>query len=282
MWVFPVLESTGGFETFNETKIQPSLSVVIPVYNQESQVLACLDRVKSVVEQISESFELVVVNDGSVDGTLRALEKRRDDSIRLISYNRNRGKGYAVKKGVLESRGDMVMFIDGDLDISPHLIGQYFKELKNYDLVIASKRHPLSKVSEPASRRFLSRSFNLLAKILTGVRVSDTQAGMKAGNGKVLKKIFEVMVVKRYAFDVEMLAIASLMGASIKEMQVDISLDKRFKVGEMWKMFRDVLAIGYRLRMKRWYQQRISMLHEKSEKRPDTLKHGGPVVDVSA
>lgn len=271
-----------------ETRVQSSLSVVIPVYNQESQVSACIDRVKFVVEQVSESFELIVVNDGSVDSTLQVLERRRDDdsggTIKLISYNQNRGKGYAVKKGVLEAKGDMVMFIDGDLDISPHLIGQYFRQLQEYDLVIASKRHPLSKVNEPSSRRFLSRCFNLLAKVVTGIRVSDTQVGMKAGRQEAMKRIFQIMLVKRYAFDVELLAVANAMNLNIKEMPVDIAIDRQFKNKEIWKMFRDLLAIGYRLHIKKWYQKQLSRLYEEAESKTNAPQHynSKPMVDASS
>jgi hypothetical protein len=118
----------------------------------------------------------------------------------------------------MESRGRFVLFMDGDLDISPDLIGEYILQLENHDLVIVSKRHPLSSVSEPARGRFLSRAFNLTARVLTGIRVSDTQAGMKAGGRDAMKRIFQVMLVKRYAFDVELLAVASIMNQSIKEM----------------------------------------------------------------
>lgn len=200
-----------------------------------------------------------MVNDGSVDGTLQVLQQEcaRDARVKLVSYAPNRGKGYAVRRGVLESSGDFVLFMDGDLEISPKHIGEYVGQLQDNDLVIASKRHPQSKVSAPASRRFLSRGFNLLARMLTGVGVTDTQAGMKAGRADILKRIFEVASVDRYAFDVELLAVASLMHLKIKEMPVQISLDRKFKMGDMWRMFRDVLAIGYRLRIKRSYQKQI-------------------------
>jgi dolichol-phosphate mannosyltransferase len=275
-------------QNFDDQEISGAgISIVIPVYNQEHLVAESLRRMKTVVEAAFESFEIIIVNDGSLDNTLQVLqnESRKDGRVRVVSYMPNMGKGYAVKKGVMESRGKFVLFIDGDLDVSPDLIGDYILQLESHDLVIASKRHPLSKLSAPASRRFLSRAFNLIAKILTGVRTSDTQAGMKAGKGDVLKKIFEVMVVKRYAFDVELLAVASLIGTSIKEMQVDISLDRRFKVGDMWKMFRDVLAIGYRLRIKKWYQKQLAAsLHDESEERLAARgrDRSKAIVDVSA
>jgi glycosyltransferase involved in cell wall biosynthesis len=285
-------EPSGLHKPLKEVRAQTALSIVIPVYNQESQVSACLDRIKSVVEQISDSFELIVVNDGSIDGTLQALERSRakdnnSNRIRQISYSQNRGKGYAVRKGVSESRGSVILFTDGDLDVSPHLIGQYVSQLQDHDLVIASKRHKLSKVREPALRRFLSRGFNLLARLVTGIRVSDMQVGMKAGSYDVIKKILQIMRVKRYAFDVELLAIASIMNVSIKEMPVEVSIDRKFKFREILKMFKDVLAIGYRLHIKRWYQKQLLSVQydgESEERSSITLKHykKGQLVDVSS
>lgn len=256
-----LLEGVSSFDQQLKSKeaARPEISIIIPVYNQQEKVSASLNRIKSVADRISESFEVVLVNDGSIDGTLHVLENesRQDQRVRLVSYAPNVGKGYAVRRGVLESKGRFVVFVDGDLDISPALIGDYISELKSYDMVIASKRHPLSRVKSPSSRRFLSMGFHVLAKVLTGVRVSDTQAGMKAGRGDVLKRIFEIMVVKRYAFDVELLAVAALMNLRIREMPVEITIDRRFKVKEVARMFKDVLAIGYRLRIKGWYRKQL-------------------------
>jgi glycosyltransferase involved in cell wall biosynthesis len=259
--------STFG-QNFDDQKIaQAGISIVMPVYNQKRLVAESLRRMKATIEKHFEWFEIVIVNDGSSDNTLEILEQesRKDRRVRVVSYMPNMGKGYAVKKGVMESRGRFVLFMDGDLDISPDLIGEYILQLENHDLVIASKRHPLSKVSEPASRRFLSRAFNLTARVLTGIRVSDTQVGLKAGRRDAMKKIFQVMLVKRYAFDVELLAVASIMNQNIKEMPVNVSIDRRFKIKEILKMLRDVLAIGYRLHIKKWYQKQLAAVQHEEE-----------------
>src|SRR5690606_13381194 len=101
-------------------------------------------------------------NDGSRDETLEVLRREQavDPRVRVLSYNVNMGKGYAVKTGIVKTRGELVMFTDGDLDISPDMISEYIRQLEDCDLVIASKRHPLSKYNAPASRKFLSRAFN--------------------------------------------------------------------------------------------------------------------------
>jgi glycosyltransferase involved in cell wall biosynthesis len=242
-----------------EMGLKLQVSVVIPVYNQARTISASLARIKKVLESTGLSFELVVVNDGSLDGTLEVLRKEHnlDPRVRVLSYNRNRGKGYAVKTGVVRTRGELVMFTDGDLDVSPHMIGEYIKQLEDCDLVIASKRHPLSKYNAPASRKFLSRAFNFIVRILTGISLKDTQSGLKAGNGAALRAIFKLMLVKRFAFDVELLTIASLLDMQIKEMPVEINLERGFKVREIAKMFVDLLGISYRYRIRRWYQKQI-------------------------
>jgi glycosyltransferase involved in cell wall biosynthesis len=158
--------------------------------------------------------------------------------------------------GIINSSGDVVCFLDGDLEISPYELNNYIKELQGCDLVIASKTHPLSVVTLPRVRKILSRVFSIFARLVVGMNIKDTQSGLKVGNGNALRKIFNVMVVKRYAFDVEMLAIASRLNLKIKEYPVRIvSREKSFKPREMFKMFVDVLGIAYRLRIIHYYQK---------------------------
>jgi dolichol-phosphate mannosyltransferase len=235
------------------------LSIIIPVYNQQQNVSLSLKRIKEVLDATTSDYEMVVVNDGSLDDTLEVLkaEQKTNTKIRIITYTPNMGKGYAVKMGVDASKGQMVMFTDGDLDISPAVIMEYIQKLDGVDLVIASKRHPLSKINAPLSRKFLSRAFNLIVRIATGIKLKDTQSGLKAGNGNVLRKMFRIMVVKRYAFDVELLTIASMLDLKIKELPIEIDLDRRFKMRDIAKMFIDVIAVSYRYRIKRWYQHQI-------------------------
>lgn len=238
-----------------------SLSIIIPVYNQEQKISASLYRIKRILDSTLMTFEIIVVNDGSLDNTLDVLRKEEsaDPRIRIITYTPNRGKGFAVKLGVLESKGDIVIFTDGDLDISPEAIKEYVKKLDESDLVIASKAHPLSKVNAPLSRKILSRAFNLLTRMIVGIKIKDTQSGLKAGNGEALREIFRVMLVKRYAFDVEMLAIATHLKFRIKEMPIEITIDRRFKVKDIVRMLIDIMAISYRLRITGWYQQRLDI-----------------------
>ena len=235
---------------------EPSISLIVPVFNQQRKVSYSLKKIKQAVESAFSKYELIVVNDGSTDNTLAILKDiaLTNEHIRIISYTPNRGKGYAVKQGVLHSHGDAVMFLDGDLDISPDSIKDYVERLRTSDLVIASKRHPKSSVTIPRSRAFLSRVFNLLIRMATGIPQKDTQAGFKVGNGEIMRTIFRNVSVNRYAFDVELFTIASIMHLKVQEMPVIMKIDRKFNTKEIIKMFVDVARISYKYRIARHYQ----------------------------
>lgn len=251
--------SESAARKFNNDQTSVQLSVIIPVFNQEKNIQISLARIRGVLDSTNLTYEIVVVDDGSFDGTSKVLqnEKHKDKRIKVISYTPNKGKGYAVRTGVIQSCGDNVMFTDGDLDISPYVIAEYVQNLENCDLVIASKRHSLSKINAPFSRKILSRMFNITVRIATGLNISDTQSGLKVGNGRILRAIFKVMIIKRYAFDVELLAIASLLRLNIKEMPIELNIDKRFKIKDIFNMLIDVASLSYRHKIKRWYHRQL-------------------------
>jgi dolichol-phosphate mannosyltransferase len=242
--------------------LELSISVIVPVFNQESKISYSLEKIKQAVESAFTNYELIAVNDGSTDNTLTILEgiALTDQHIRILSYTPNKGKGYAVRYGVSHSLGDVVMFLDGDLDISPDSIRDYVEMLSTSDLVIASKRHPKSSVTIPKSRAFLSRAFNVLIRVATGIPQTDTQAGFKAGNGEIMRKIFRNISVRRYAFDVELFTIASILHLKVQEMPVIMKIDRKFSTKEIMNMFIDVTRIWYKYRIAHRYQ------HEYVEK----------------
>lgn len=234
-------------------KTSLELSIIVPVYNAAEKIPIALDKIKNALEGCGQTYEIIVVNDGSTDKTLLVLEdhKETNPTIRVLSYANNLGKGYAVKTGILECHGSKCLFIDGDLDISPAGIRDYFAELENSDLVVASKRHKLSVISASRRRKFLSHAFSIFVRLVTGISVKDTQSGLKAGKSSALKNIFSSMNVSRYAFDVELLMIAVNAGLKIKEMPVELKLYDNFRFKEIAKMSSDVLRIAYRHRIKR-------------------------------
>jgi len=204
-------------------------------------------------------YEIIIVNDGSADSTKSIVEgiSSIDQKIRLISYSINMGKGYAVRQGVLHSRGKYVMFLDGDGDISTEVLAKYLERMGSADIAIGSKYHPESVVRTPASRRFLSKVFQLFVRLMLKTGVSDTQVGLKVGKGDAFRNIFQKVLVKRYAFDAEMLTVASMLDLKVVELPVNIDLEKSFKKKEIVRMAIDVLGIAFRSRIINWYQRNM-------------------------
>jgi len=232
------------------------LSLVMPAYNEGETIEGVIHRVDRIVKQTGLMYELIVVDDGSKDCTRKKASDcaNNNSHIKVVSYRRNMGKGHAIKTGFARAIGEEVVFIDSDMDIDPRQITRYIEALKYGDMVIASKWHPQSNVDIPLMRRFLSHAFNVLVKLLMGIRVSDTQTGLKAVRRKALDEVFSRLNIERYAFDVELLAVANLHGLKIVELPVNIRMRTLFDFTEVWKMFLDLLTIAYRLRLLKQYQ----------------------------
>jgi len=231
------------------------LSLVMPAYNEANTIEAVVERVDHVVKQTGLKYELIVVDDGSVDDTRkRAINFANNNShVKVVSYARNIGKGHAIKTGFVHAKGDAIIFMDSDLDIDPKQITRYIHALKHSDMVIASKWHPQSTVDIPLMRKILGYSFNLLVKLLTGLRFKDTQTGLKAIRRNALEKILPKLIVKGYAFDVELMVVAKLYGLKVFELPVDIRMRGIFSLQKVQRMFLDLLRITYRLRVLKQY-----------------------------
>jgi len=237
------------------------LSLVMPAYNEGETIEKVIYRVDSIVKRTGLNYELIVVDDGSRDSTLKKACNcvYNNSHIKVVSYRNNMGKGHAIKTGFAHAMGDAVVFMDSDLDIDPRQIVRYVEALKYGDMVVASKWHPQSNVDIPFIRRFLSHSFNILVKLLMGISVSDTQTGLKAVRRKALNGVFSRLNIERYAFDVELLAVANLHGLKIVELPVNIRMRGLFDFKEVWKMFVDLLTIAYRFRVLKQYQRFLNL-----------------------
>lgn len=191
------------------------VSIVVPVFNEATHIAANL---ALLVKEVSESFaqfEILVVSDGSTDGTeAKILEALKDPRLRLLASIKNSGKGHAVRRGFSEAKGDLIFFIDGGMELHPKSIGIFYGIMKKSgaDIVIGSKRHPLSKVIYPWYRRLLSRTYQLIIKILFGVNFTDTQVGLKLFRREVIVAILPDLRIDRYGFDLEILTLAKVRG----------------------------------------------------------------------
>jgi len=242
----------------NDLKTNPELSFILPAYNEQDNIKQIAERMDQIMRPTKIKYEVIVVNDGSRDETAkRAFEySKYNGHVRVLSYKKNMGKGYAIKAGFLKATGDIVVFIDSDLDIDPIQIDQYVEALKYGDIATASKRHPQSYVEMPLLRKISSLGFNMLVRSLTGLKMNDTQAGLKVCKRNRLEKVLSIVSVKRFAFDVEFFAVANLCGLKIIEMPVNIQVrNDSFKAKEILNMFIDLLGITYRLKSNKYYKK---------------------------
>ena len=238
------------------------VSLIMPAYNESQSISSVIRKIDDVLNQTNWSYELIVVDDGSVDKTREILlaEKTRG-RFRITGYSKNMGKGHALKKGFLISKGTTVLFLDSDFDINPNQIKKYVFALDKGDIVISSKHHPESTVKAPFIRRFLSSGFNFLVRHLTGLSIYDTQTGLKAVRRDALNPVFKILTINRFAFDVELLVVASLLGLKMVELPINVTISKLFNPIEACKMLFDLLKIAYNLRITKWYQSSLNLYH---------------------
>jgi glycosyltransferase involved in cell wall biosynthesis len=227
----------------------------MPAYNEAECIERSITEAKRQFEAVSKDYEIIIVDDGSSDGTRRIVEELEDRKFKIVGYDRNQGKGHAIKIGLYHATGQFAFLVDSDSEIHAKELASYIEALSSADFVIGSKRHPLSTVRTPPMRRFLSLGFNVLERLLTGVNATDTQAGLKAARSAALYQVLPLLSVKRYAFDAELLAVASLFDFKIRELPVDIDLRATFSARQVFRMFVDLLGIAYRLRIRHWYQR---------------------------
>jgi dolichol-phosphate mannosyltransferase len=242
--------------------VKGRVSIIMPAYNEGDCISKNVAEITRQFGTLCEDYEVIVVDDGSIDGTRKLVEALPDQRIKLVSYRRNQGKGYAFRKGFSLVTGEFTFLVDSDAEIIGKDLLDYMEALQRTDIVIGSKRHPLSTVRTPTMRRFLSLGFNVFERILTGVKATDTQAGFKGMKSRVLYKVMPLITAKRFAFDVEALAVASLLGFKTTELPVSIDLDSRVNVKRVSRMMVDILGIAYRLRIRRWYQKNIETMSD--------------------
>jgi glycosyltransferase involved in cell wall biosynthesis len=247
----------------------PYLSLVMPVFNGARHVEANVREVVTVLEAIHRPFEVIVVCDGSTDGSAAAARRVGDPRVRVLDYPVNAGKGHAIMHGLAAARGRLQGWLDSDLDVSPKVIveaaGRF--ESEEVDAVVGSKRHPDSRVRYPWIRRVYSAGYQLLVALLCRVNTPDTQVGAKVFRREMLETVRPLLLVKRWAYDLEVLAVGADFGFDRIE-QAPIELQYRFSGTSIdwravFRMFQDTLAIAYRIHLRHWYVRRFAALQRE-------------------
>lgn len=248
------------------------ISVIMPAYNEGEGAVAALSETVRVLEQIGCDHEIVVVDDGSSDGTAPAIERASVDwdKVHFLRNGKNQGKGHALLSGYRLASGDLIAFLDADLDLHPEqLQSLYSIMLKDgADVVVGSKRHPQSQVDYPWHRRLMSEVYYLLTRLLFRLPVRDTQTGIKLFRREVLDEVFPRLLVKKYAFDVELLVNACHRNYKIVEAPIRLDFQGKFgriRFRDIWNMLVDTAAIFYRLHILKYYDRDAFTNKEQQE-----------------
>lgn len=237
------------------------LSVIVPAYLQEKTIKKDLGNIDRVLKEgLREyDYEIICVVDGNLDNTFSNAKRIESSKIKVFGYDVNKGKGYAVRYGMVRSKGELVSFLDAGMDISPKGLMMLMAHMEWYDadVIVGSKRHPVSRVNYPILRYILSLGYHFGVKLLFGLSLTDTQSGIKIFKRKVVEKVLPRLLVKRYAMDIEMLAVARELGHKrIYEAPIEVKFDARtsnIKWSTILHMLKDTLAVFYRLKILRYY-----------------------------
>lgn len=241
------------------------LSVIVPIYKQAKTIRQDLYSIADTLDRIRYDYEIIAVIDGtSVDKSYSEAKKCRLKKLKVLGYKNNRGKGYAVRYGITKTTGDYIAFIDAGMEIDPNGLSMVLEHLEWYraDIIVASKKHPASQVNYPLERRVISFFAHIFSKVFLGINVHDTQAGLKIFKRAVLVKVLPRLLVKRYAFDLEVLAVSNHLGfnriyeAPLKLNYVFESLTHATGFTVIWKSFVDACAVVYRLRILKYYDDK--------------------------
>ena len=232
---------------------QPTVSIVVPAFNEAARIGDSIRKIDEFIRQSPLSFELIVVDDGSSDGTAAIINQFPIKDLRFIRNDQNRGKGYTVRKGVLAATGKYVLFTDADLSAP---IGEMTKLLdvarnEDADVVIGSRAVDRSYIEKHQThfREFGGIVFNRMVRVLLGLDLHDTQCGFKLFNREKSKPIFEKQTTNGFGFDPELLFLARRHGLRIRETPVRWSHAEGSKVRflrDSSRMFLDLVRI-------RWY-----------------------------
>ncbi|MBI4927372.1 MAG: glycosyltransferase [Anaerolineae bacterium] len=229
----------------------PLLSIILPAYNEERRIADALDKVSAFMRSQPYEVEVVVVENGSSDRTLEIAQSYQASLPELRVFQEiGRGKGLAVRRGMLEARGTYRIFCDVDFSMPVEEINRFIPPaLESVDVAIASREAPgAHRYGEPELRHFIGRGFNTLVRLLALPGLQDSQCGFKCFRDEVAERVFALQTTRGWTFDVEVLFIARKMGYSIQEVPIPWYFNPESKI-RVWNdsvhMFMDLLTIRW-------------------------------------
>jgi len=234
--------------------LPPKYSIVIPAYNEGARLAASLEKVLSYIHAEDWNAEIIVVNDGSRDNTAEIIRAfaAKDPIVRLVENPGNRGKGYSVRHGILNARGEVLIFSDADLSSPIEESSKLLKALdENTDIAIGSRwlRIETQTQRQPVLRQIFGRIFNLLLRLTLGLHFKDTQCGFKVFKRSAALAIFPLQKIERWGFDPEILFLARKLGFRVKEVPVLWGHSGGTRINPLidgFRMFIEILRV-------RWY-----------------------------
>ena len=233
----------------------PCLSIVIPAYNESLRIVKSLKEVQKYAASKDFGVEVLLVDDGSSDSTAELLREFQSlwPDTRVLCNEVNRGKGYSVRRGVLEARGKVILFTDADLSAPIEEADKLIAALESAraDVAVGSRAldRRLIGVHQPWRREFAGRCFNLFVRLFTGLKIHDTQCGLKLFRKDSTRRAFELQHVERFGFDPEVLFLIGELGGKIVEVPVrwnDNPATKVHFLRDSSCMFLDLIALRWR------------------------------------
>ena len=236
------------------TPAQPSLSIVLPVYNEARVLESSLNAIFGFAGGLGLSFEVVAVDDGSTDESRRLLDDhaQEDGRLRILALERNQGKGAAVRRGMLEARGDKIFFMDADLSTPLAEIPRFLARLEEgFEVVLGNRRMSGSSITrrQPFLRETLGKGFTALTRTLVAPGISDFTCGFKAFTQPAARAVFSRSTMDGWAFDAELVAIAQEQGLRIAQLPVHWAHEEDTKVDlgrAVVESLREILVISAR------------------------------------
>jgi glycosyltransferase involved in cell wall biosynthesis len=240
------------------------ISIIIPVFNEEKRVKQCIERLLPYCNGKEWDFELIFVDDGSIDSTVSIVKSYTllEDRVKILTTSRRLGKGGSIVHAVLnEPLKDCVTFMDVDLSADPSELSRLLAYIEEYDIVVGSRvlRDGLRPIKRPWYRSLLSNSYSRLFRTLFRIPIYDPQCGLKLLRREITVDLFENVKIMGFAFDTDVIVTAFAQGLKIKEIPINWTHGKFSKVSvmkEVRSMGLDIVSI--------WYRYHLSWLHNRA------------------